>query len=205
MGVAIGLARQWLNIHSVYPSISLTAHQILYGCCNWISQTVTEYSLSVPIDQPNSTSNIVWVLQWDQPNSDSILTRCTYRSAWHHIQYRPGVAVGLARQWLNIDSVYHSVGLTAHQILSGCCSRISWTVTEYSLSVGMGQPDSTFNTFGCFHRISRTASKYSLSAAMGQPDSTSNIACWCCRISRILTEYWLGVLIGRPDTPFNIE
>ena len=166
---------------------------------------MTEYSLGVPIGQPNSTSNIVWVLQSDQPDRDWIFTRCSYWSAWQHIGYCLDAAVGSAGHWLNIELVYPSVSLTAHRILSACCSRISWTMTEYSL--------------GCTHGSAWQNIQYCLGVAVGSAGHWLNIdsvypsisltthrilsEC-CCRISRIVTEYSLGVSIGQPNSTSNI-
>jgi len=166
--------------------ISLTAHRILSACCSRISQILIKYWLSVPIDQPNSTSNIVWVLQSDQPDSDWIFTRCTHRWAWQHIQYCLGVAVESAEHWLNIHSVYPSVSLTVHPILSVCCCRISRTVTEYSLCVPVGQPDSPSNIV-CVLQLH-------------QPDSDWIFTRCTHRSAWQPIQYWIALLSDYPDT-----
>jgi hypothetical protein len=47
-------------------------------------------------------------------------------------------------------------------------------------------------------------SEYSFSVGNGQPDMPSNIMWWYRRIRRILSEYSFGIGNGQPDMPSNI-
>jgi len=132
-------------IHYVYPLVCLTTHPILSGWCCWTSRIPIEYSLGVSIGQPDSASNIIWVILLDQPNTQWIFIVCIYWSAWQSIQYCLDDTGRSAGYPLNIHWVYPLVSLTVHPILSGWYCQISRMPTEYSLGVSIGQPDSSSN------------------------------------------------------------
>ena len=100
----------------VYLLVSLTVYLILYGWYCQIGQILTNDVLGVSIGQPDSPSNIIWMILLDQPDTP-----------------------------LNIHWVYLLVSLTVYPILPGWHCRISRIPTEYSLGVSIDQPDSPSN------------------------------------------------------------
>ena len=208
----------------MYPLISLTVHPILSEGYLRISRIPTE-SLGVSINQPDSPSNIVWVILLDQQDTHWIFIGCIYWSAWQSIQYYLEDTFRSAGYTLNIHWMYLLVSLTVHPILSGWYCWHSQIPKKCLLSVSIHKPllvSLTCNSIlsGWYHRISRNipwqAIQYFWMVLSDQPntDWTFN---WCiyqlfrltghpilsglyCRIGRIPSEY----LFSEHDSPSNI-
>ena len=130
LGDTVGSAGYPLNIHCVYPLISLTVHLILSGWYLWMHRIPTEYSLGVSICYPDSPSTIVL----EQPDTQQMFIGRIYSSPSQSIQYCPDKTVGSARYPLNVYRVYLLVNPTGNPILSGWYHRISRILTEYFLT-----------------------------------------------------------------------
>ena len=152
----------------VYLLVSLTVYLILYGWYCQIGRILTNDVLGVSIGQPDSPSNIIWMILLDQPDTP-----------------------------LNIHWVYLLVSLTVYPILPGWHCRISRIPTEYSLGVSNWSAwqsiqyclDDTVESGGYPLNIHWV---YLLVSLTVHPI----LSRWYCWISRIPTEYSLGVSIG---------
>jgi len=213
--------------------ISLTVHPILSGWYCRISWIPTEYSLGVSIDQPDSPSNIIWLIlldqpdtHWifigvsidqpdslsnivwmilsDQPDTHWILIGCIYWSAWQSIQYCPGDTVGSAGYPLNIHwRIYWSAWQSIQYCLdntvgsAGYPLDIHWVYLLVHLTV---HPILS----GWYCRISRYPLNIHWVHLLISLTVNPILSGWYCQISQILTEYSLGVSIGPPDSLSNI-
>ena len=96
-------------------------------------------------------------------------------------------------QWLG-----YPISLWSNIVWQWC--RIRRTLTQYSVSVATGQPDTHSNIVCWWCRIRRTLTQYSVSVATGQPDIQCNIVWQWCQIRWTLTEDLVGVATGQPYT-----
>jgi hypothetical protein len=108
---AIGFGGYWLNICSLYASVSRTWYQILCGCHHWIQRNPIEYSPTVCIGQPDIVSNIVCIV------------------------------IGFSGYRTNIHLPYEPVSQISYLILCGCCYWIRQIQIKYSSAVWINQPD----------------------------------------------------------------